>query len=299
MKENNIYVYIYLDPRKEGDFIYGEYKFKYEPFYVGKGSGKRCYDHIKKSSEYKNNRMKGNKIKKIIRETKREPIIIKYKCNLTSEEAFKLEKKLIINIGRTDRKKGPLTNLTDGGDGVSNVSEETIKKLKSWKRTKEYAEKISNTLKGRKLTQETIDKIKESKIRNGTTGKGKAVFEKKFVVITPKNKILYIKGLKRFCKENNLKYLAMRRIVDGVRNHYKGYKISKINTEEEIQKMMNVKVIRNTTGYRIISPENKEYVIENLKEFCKQHNLSRPNFCSAYKKHKKYRGWQCFPLHNM
>ena len=28
-KKNKFYVYVYLDPRKEGEFIYGEYKFNY------------------------------------------------------------------------------------------------------------------------------------------------------------------------------------------------------------------------------------------------------------------------------
>lgn len=33
---NNYYIYIYLDPRKNGSFKYGSHEFKCEPFYVGK-----------------------------------------------------------------------------------------------------------------------------------------------------------------------------------------------------------------------------------------------------------------------
>ena len=38
---NQFYTYVYLDPRKSGKYKYSEYKFDYEPFYVGKGCGNR------------------------------------------------------------------------------------------------------------------------------------------------------------------------------------------------------------------------------------------------------------------
>lgn len=45
------YVYVLLDPFKNGIFTYDEYHFEYEPFYVGKGKGKRKTNTI---SEKKN-----------------------------------------------------------------------------------------------------------------------------------------------------------------------------------------------------------------------------------------------------
>lgn len=170
--ENKFYVYVYLDPRKPGKYIYGEYSFYYEPFYVGKGHDKRSGDHITEAKNILNKEMKINKknfpeinlykinkILKIIRENSDIPIILKIEENLLEKYSFKLEKKCIKTIGRHDLKKGPLTNLTDGGEGTSGilVSEETRLKhstsvlqfdlngqlIKEWKNIKTVTKKFN------------------------------------------------------------------------------------------------------------------------------------------------------------
>lgn len=117
---NNFYTYIYLDPRKSGKFVYGKYKFNFEPFYIGKGKNIRIYDHLfpsrlKISSTYKSNKIKtllnlGYDLKKYI---------FKIHSEISELQAKKLEIELIKKIGRLDLKTGPLTNTTDGGDGTS------------------------------------------------------------------------------------------------------------------------------------------------------------------------------------
>ena len=37
LERNDFYVYVWLDPRKPGEYKYGKYMFDHEPIYVGKG----------------------------------------------------------------------------------------------------------------------------------------------------------------------------------------------------------------------------------------------------------------------
>jgi len=116
--ERRFYIYLYLDSRKPGMYKYGPYEFDYEPFYAGKGSTCRIESHMYKKKLEKNT-PKNAKIKKLLR-LGLEPIQIKYVENLTEREAFDdYEIPMIAIIGRKDQGKGPLLNLTDGGEGNS------------------------------------------------------------------------------------------------------------------------------------------------------------------------------------
>jgi len=135
LEDRRFYVYVYLDPRKPGKYVYGEYEFDYEPFYVGKGYGNRKNDHLVESGRNfkKGNQCKLNKIRKIQRVIKEDPIIIEYAKWLTEEESiYKYEIPMINNIGRIDKGMGPLTNLTDGGQGLSGwvPTDDTVKKMR-------------------------------------------------------------------------------------------------------------------------------------------------------------------------
>ena len=73
--DNTFYVYIFLNPLKSGNFVYGDLIFKYEPFYIGKGKNNRINEHFRNSSlNYKSH--KNATINKIINNNLT-PIIIK------------------------------------------------------------------------------------------------------------------------------------------------------------------------------------------------------------------------------
>lgn len=143
---NISYTYVLMDKRKPGNYTYDDYAFNYEPFYVGKGVGIRFRRHIKEALTSNKSSPKNNKIRKI----KREGFDIRVRIvsrELSDNAAIKLERKLIKLIRRKSIG-GPLTNLTDGGEGMRGYKpkDSSIRKLKE-SATKAWANKTENAKK--------------------------------------------------------------------------------------------------------------------------------------------------------
>ena len=178
------YVYAILDPRRAGVFKYGNWKFEFEPFYIGKGKGVRYASHLKKPGS--TGLPKARKINKIL-EAGYQPIPMIKRYGLTEKEAFDLEIKLISVIGRLNKKTGPLTNLTDGGEGNSGAVYTDERKLSlsiaMANRTEE--QRLLALAKGAdtwaKKTKEELDGIRQKKLdtRAGWSESRKSSFENK------------------------------------------------------------------------------------------------------------------------
>jgi len=182
---DKFYCYIYLDPRKPGRYCYSDMCFLFEPFYVGKGHGKRCFwflDH---------NKFCQRKVKKILREIFYEPYMILAKQNISERESLDLEVKFIKEIGRHNLNLGPLTNLTDGGEGLSGfIANDEFKKKSSHPGDthpmygKHHSEqtklKISAAMKGKKKSLDTVEKHRKSMV-----GKLKGSKHPNFGKVTP------------------------------------------------------------------------------------------------------------------
>jgi len=118
------YVYGLIDPRTDSIF------------YIGKGKGKRVYEHVKERESIHSNTDK----LKVINEIKEKGLEVKYIIigdNLSEESAFLLEKLLVYRIGRKIFDEGPLTNIVPGGKWhkeaslfIKNESLPTIEKIK-------------------------------------------------------------------------------------------------------------------------------------------------------------------------
>lgn len=189
------YVYCYFDPFTSGE----EYGFDLKPFYIGKGQGKRVGFHLaearRESNTKKQNNLKINKIKKIISQGS-EPVMRILFGGLSEDEAKAKEIELIAKFGTRQNvvgvKRGPLCNLTSGGDGTSghkftdeqktnlknaiNSSPNRLSKIqksadshRGRKHTDEHRKKISESNKGKKNTEEHIAKYTAARIANGNT----------------------------------------------------------------------------------------------------------------------------------
>jgi NUMOD3 motif len=181
------FTYVILNTLKPGSYVYTKEKFsitfEFEPIYVGKGVKDRWLYHIKSAKSEicgEKNKHKYYAIKKIINETRKDPIVEIVLQNVTDKESIDFEVFLISLIGRTDLKTGPLLNMTNGGDGLVGriLSEETKRKIsigitgknngrygKKYHASESARKKLSESLKGRiswnsGLTKEVNDTIK-------------------------------------------------------------------------------------------------------------------------------------------
>ncbi len=251
--DNISYVYAYLDPREPGKFEYdiegyGESKFDNEPIYIGKGIGNRIH------GDHSHNPYLTNKTNKILREGF-ELIKIKLMEDMLDDDAINMEIAYIAGIGRADLNKGPLTNLTDGGQGWfgRRHTEETNKKLSEIKKGKP----------GVKHTVETKKKQSESKlgVKNPNWGKKHTEERKKSIA-------LFHTGKKRPPETG-------RKIGEaqmGSKNHRWGKKLSK----EERQRMSE----RYSKYWELtfLYEDGRKEIIKNKNKYEKAHSIwLKPN----------------------
>lgn len=250
-------------------------------FYVGKGCHNRMYKHVdsvKKGKIFKNTKLY-NKINKILKENKK---ILYEKVFETDieQEAFNYEIYEIKRIGKEN-----LCNLTDGGDGFLRLY-----------RTKEHKNNISKALKGKPKSKEHCEKLKLIKLQNPV----KYWKNKKFSE-DHKNK-LKIKAKNRYISDERRKQMG-----NNFRNHIKKIKgktfeeIFGIDKAKELRyksgngnrgrKFSKEERIKRSKKYIAISPTNETYKIDNLVDFCKEHNFSTIIYTYA-KNNKTYKGWK-------
>lgn len=263
------FVYALLDLRKPGKYQYDNYHFNFEPFYIGISFRiERIKEHINRND----NKLKYGIINKLkLLNFDISQIYNIFEINLQKQTAIDIEIKLIKLIGRRDLGYGPLSNFTDGGDGMQNVTEETRKKKSEWM-------KLHNPFRGKHHTEETKKKISKSigdkhkGILNGNYGNKWNLEKKKLASIYQKESHKHLIG------DNN----PAKRL--DVRMKIRESKIGKNNP--------------NANKWKIIDNFNVEYIIEGgiQRKIKALFNLEYSNFKKIDDHMENNLGWKIFNL---
>jgi hypothetical protein len=249
---NEYYVY---QLRVEGDEL---------PFYVGKGHSDRAYRHLGSKEVANGNLHKQRKIAKARREGKE--ILVEFiEENLTEAESFAREIFWIAYFGRNDLGIGPLTNMTNGGEGMSGYvfSAETRKKLSA-------ASKANNRfygvgpMGGRTHSEETKALMSSQRKAENNAFFGKTHTEE---------------------NRERMRQIKLANPVDSGRFEGKTHSAeSRAQIGDSSAKVL----------YKVTKPDGTVEIVRNMRQYCRDNDLTAPNMMAvAAGKQRAHKGYLC------
>ena len=237
---NNVQVYRHLKPNGE-------------TFYIGIGKDNRPYQKKSRSKFWRD----------VVKKYPNYEVQV-LKSDLSREDACELEQILISYYGRKDLGKGSLVNLTDGGDGLINMSQHIKDKIskakkgkKGWNKgipmSEETKLKMSNSRKGvtpwnkgKKRTEETRRKISESAINRYKNAENNPFYGKKHSDETIER--LRKTNTKRLVKVDGSDWMTVREMVNFIgksKSLINGYIAGRNKNKKLSELNLQVKNIKN------------------------------------------------------
>lgn len=228
-----------MEERKH--LIYAFIDEKQKPFYIGRTYklSKRKKEHLAEV-KYGNTLPKYNKLRKLIKEGNDfNLLVIVIEDNIPSSL---IEEKEIYYISKLRKEGYKLKNLTDGGEGSINTIPGIYEKLKKIhtgkKRSQTTKDRIRESKKGKEFSQTHKDNLSiarkkriiklETRIKASKTSKGN-INIKKYKLIDPYGKeYITENGLTFFCEQHDLTRANLMQVVSGKRKHHKGWKIIRL-----------------------------------------------------------------------
>lgn len=286
---NNHYVYQYFDPVRN------------EPIYIGKGCNRRAWSHLsisknKKNKAYNYHNKFYNRINWIGKQGK-EPIISLLEENLSKKNYGIIETQYIKKIGRSNIHNGPLTNLTDGGEGISGYHHTKESKIKIGKASKGRNKGKKHPWFGKHLPEETRIKIglsqKGKKISLSTRKKQAISKSKEWLITFPDGHEEIIINLQKFCRIHHLESRNMGRN----NKQHKGFLCKPLFKKKKLKSISleHKNKIRNSNSkeYLVQFPDGRKVKIKNLLGFCRNNNLNQSHMYQTdkgnYKQHKGFK----------
>jgi hypothetical protein len=189
---------------------------KNEPFYIGIGN-----DLTKKRANEKTRR--SNLWGKIIAKSDYDVEILF--DDISYDEAKSKEIEFIKLYGRIDLGSGTLTNLTDGGDGTINPSQETRDKISKVNKNRKNSDALMEFLRNRKGEKNPVFGITGSRCKN---------FKGFIQVFKDGDYLGQYEGIRDCAEKLNVTATKVSAVLSGRRNHTGGYTFKRISHEAKV-----------------------------------------------------------------